>query len=146
MRATLTISLLTLGAVTALAPLGHAGTDAAQLTKPQFLKKGNAICSRGTQQMNIAGRTTFKSPGHPTAKETIAFAKKIAVPTQQRVLDQLRALSPPKGDEARVKAILAAAQAAVNKVRANPSLLGGNNGSDKANQLARAYGLTACAN
>jgi hypothetical protein len=116
------------------------------LTKAAFLKAGNAICSRATQGMDRVGMTFFKSPGHPTKEETIAFARKVAVPTAQHELDQLRALSPPKEDEARVKAILDASQAAVDKVRANPSLLGENNGSDRANRLARAYGLIACAN
>ena len=96
--------------------------------------------------MDRVGMTFFKSPGQPTRAETIAFARKVAVPTAQAELDQLRALRPPKGDEARVKAILDASQAAVDKVRANPSLLVGDNGSDRANRLARAYGLTACAN
>lgn len=128
----------------AAVPIAEAETRPS--TRAAFLKAGNAICSRATRRMDRVGMTFFKSPGQPTRAETIAFARKVAVPTAQAELDQLRALRPPKGDEARVKAILDASQAAVDKVRANPSLLVGDNGSDRANRLARAYGLTACAN
>jgi hypothetical protein len=41
--------------------------------------------------------------------------------------------------------LLDKAQAAVDRVKEQPSLLGRPNGSDEANTLARAYGLTACA-
>ena len=114
-------------------------------SKAVFLKRANAICAKGTNKIDAAGTSAFKSPGNPTQAETTAFAKSVVVPTVQRELDQLRALSPPKGDEARVKEILDKSQAAVAKVRANPALLGGENGSDEANRLATAYGLAACA-
>jgi hypothetical protein len=127
----------------AAAGCGNAGGG--RLTKSEFLKRGNAICAKGTRKIDRKGLTFFKTPGHPTANETIAFAKKLAVPTAQAELDQLRALKPPKSDETTVKTILDKTQAAVDRVRSNPGLLGRANGSDEANALARAYGLTACA-
>jgi hypothetical protein len=131
-------------ATTTIVPAAEAGQR--PLTRAAFLKAGNAICAEATRQMDRVGVTFFKSPGHPTRAETITFAREVAVPTAQHELDQLRALRPPIRDEARVKAILDASQAAVDRVRASPGLLGGDNGSERANRLARAYGLTACAN
>ena len=124
---------------------GCGGNDKARLTKVAFLAKGNAICAQGTKRIERVGITFFKNPGRPTSKETIAFAQQVAVPTAQSELDQLRALRPPKADEVTVKTLLDKSQAAVDRVKNDPSLLGRPNGSDEANALARAYGLTACA-
>lgn len=126
-----------------VAGCGNDGTD--QLTKAEFLQQGNAICAKGTEQIDAAGGTAFASPGNPTEQETDAFASEIVVPNVQEQIDQLRALSPPKGDGAQVKAILDRAQLAVDEVKANPRLLGRDTASEEANRIARAYGLTACA-
>lgn len=134
-----------LAVVAACVVAAGCGGGSGHLTKSEFLKEGNAICAKGTRKIDRLGLTAFKTPGHPTPAETVAFAKKVAVPITQSELDHLRALKPPKGDESTVKTLLEKAQAAVDRVRANPSLLGGANGSDEANALARAYGLTACA-
>jgi hypothetical protein len=115
------------------------------LTKTAFLQKGNSICTAGTHKINSAGQHSFATPGRPTEAETVAFARRTVVPTVQSELDQLRALKPPKVDEQRVDEILNRSQAAVNLVKANPRLLGRETASEKANKLAKAYGLTACA-
>lgn len=124
---------------------GCGGNSNSRLTKAQFLAQGNAICAKGTRKIERVGLTFFKTPGRPTAKETIAFAQQVAVPTTQSELDQLRALRPPKSDEPAVETLLDKSQAAVDRVRKDPGLLGRPNGSDEANALAKAYGLTACA-
>jgi hypothetical protein len=124
---------------------GCGGTSEPRLTKAAFLKQGNAICAKGTRKIERVGLAFFKTPGRPTAKETIAFARNVALPTTQSELDHLRALRPPKDDRATVKTLIDKAQAAVDRVSNDPSLLGRPNGSDEANTLARAYGLTACA-
>ncbi len=136
------MKLLALAAVCVVAA-GCGGGN--RLSKREFLKQGNAICAKGTRKIDRLGLTAFKTPGHPTPAETVAFAKTVAVPITQSELDQLRALKRPKGDENSVKTLLDKAQAAVDRVRAHPTLLGQANGSDEANALARAYGLTACA-
>lgn len=130
-----------------LAGCGDDGDDGGnRLSKAEFLEKGNAICEEGTQEIDAAGQTAFASPGHPTQQETAAFAEQTVVPSVQSQIDQLRDLSPPEDDQAQVTAILDQAQVAVDGVRANPQSLGQETDSAKANALAKAYGLTACAN
>ena len=118
--------------------------DSDRLSKSEFLARGNAICAAGTQKMDQAGAAFFTR--EPTPTQVAAFAAAVAVPTAQAEIDQLRALKAPTADEATVAALLDKAQQAVDRVRADPTLLGRDNGSDEANALARAYGLTACAN
>ena len=132
-------------AAVCVAAAGCGANSEPRLTKPEFLKRGNAICAKGTRTIDQTGLTFFKTPRRPTAEEKTAFAQEVALPTTQSVLDQLYALRPPKDDEATVKTLLDRAQAALDRVREDPGLLGRPNGSDEANALARAYGLTACA-
>ena len=86
-----------------LAVVSVAGAEQRVSTRAAFLKVGNAICSRATQQMDLIGITFFESPGHSTRAERMAFARKVAIPTAQHELAQLRALRPPTGDALRVK-------------------------------------------
>jgi hypothetical protein len=70
------------------------------------------------------------------------------VPSIQGQIDSIKALSPPSGDEDQVNALLSAAQSALDKVKADPSLITDqSNRSDpfaEANKLTNAYGLTKC--
>jgi hypothetical protein len=126
-----------------IAGCGDGGND--HLAKAEFLTKGNAICKKGTAQISAASEKAFASPSQPTKQETAAFAKQTLVPKVQSQIDQLRDLSPPKNDEAQVKAILDQAQFALDKVKADPLLLVQVSVFEKANNLAKDYGLTACA-
>lgn len=136
---------LVLGSAALVVLTAGCGGGSAQLTHEEFVSQGNAICAKGTAKINESGTTAFASPGSPTEAETIAFAKKVVVPTVQDELDQLRALSAPDSEEARVEEILDKVQAAVDEVKADPGLLIQDNGFEEANQLADDYGLAACA-
>jgi hypothetical protein len=62
----------------------------------------------------------------------------------QGEIDGLRALGAPAGDEQQVDAILNEAQSALDKTKQDPSVLANTDPFKKANQDAKAYGLTAC--
>ena len=62
-----------------VAAAGCGANSEPRLTKAEFLVQGNAICAKGTGTVHQAGLTFFKTPGHPTAQETTAFAKKVAL-------------------------------------------------------------------
>ena len=66
----------------------------------------------------------------------------------QSQIDGIKALGAPTGDEAQVKAIVDSAQSALDKAKADPTVLLQNNPKNdpfaKANQLGKSYGLTAC--
>jgi hypothetical protein len=115
------------------------------LTKAEFLKKGNAICAQGNRKLGAASKKTF-SKGRPTTADLKTFASKTLVTNIQGQLDALGKLPPPKGDEAKVKKILATAQKALDKGKADPATLtkSGATPFAKANGLANAYGLKSC--
>jgi hypothetical protein len=115
-------------------------TTTASLTKAEWIAKADAICKQGNQEINQA---TKQFQGKPTQAQFDQFATDTLAPSVQKQVDQIRALSAPGGNEAQVNAILDAAEADVNKVKANPSSIQGDPFAD-ANKLARAYGLKVC--
>ena len=122
----------------------------AALSKAAFLKQGNAICKKGNQQINQTANQTFtkkKYPNGPPPKSVqTKFATDTVIPNIQTQIDGVKALGAPTGDEAKVKAIVVSAQAALDKAKADPTILFKNSTDPfaKSNKLTNAYGLTAC--
>jgi hypothetical protein len=126
-------------------------TSTTAITKAEFLKKGNAVCKKGNRQINQVANQTFtkkKYPNGPPPKSAeVKFATDTVIPSVQSQIDGVKALGAPTGDGAQVKAIVDSAQAALDKAKADPTVLlqnGKNDPFTKSNQLTKAYGLTAC--
>lgn len=68
------------------------------------------------------------------------------VPSIEGQIAAIRALTPPAGDEATVTKLTDDAQAAIDKVKQDPSLLGqkSNNVFAASNKETLAYGLKVC--
>jgi hypothetical protein len=140
-------AILTVGLV--LAACGSSNNNStsttAALTKAEFLKQGNAICKKGNQQINQAGKAIFKPKQKPTSAERNKFASAAETSIQSQI-NQIRALGAPSGDQAKVTAMMATAQANLNKVKQNPALFTSNQHPfAPAAKLLHAYGLTVCA-
>jgi len=118
----------------------------AALTKPQFLKQGNAICEKGNQQINAAAQKLFGKNKQPSKADATKFATDTLIPSVQSSIDGLKALGAPKGDEAKVNAIITSAQAALDKFKKDPALVASNKAHPfkQSNKLARDYGLKVC--
>jgi hypothetical protein len=118
------------------------------LSKAEFVRRGNAICAAGNKETEAQGQKLFGGQRKkPSKSQLTQFAATVLIPSVQKQVDQIRALGAPKGDEAKVKAIVDAAQQGIDKGKQNPLALTGQSGGDpfkKANALARAYGLTVC--
>jgi len=149
------VAILTVGLVAAGCGSSNSSSStstAAALTKAEFLKKGNAICNKGNQQINKVAHQTFtkkKYPNGPPPKSVqTKFVTGTVIPSVQSQIDGIKALGAPTGDEAQVAAIVDSAQSALDKAKADPTTLLQNNPKNdpfaKANQLTKAYGLTAC--
>jgi len=124
---------------------GSKDSSAKAPTKAEFLKKGNAICKAGNAKSSAAGKKIF-SKGKPNAEKLNQFATATLIPNIQSQITAIGKLTPPKGDEAKVKKIVSSAQQALNKGKANPALLTQNNAGPFANsnKITIAYGLKVC--
>lgn len=119
-----------------------------KLTKAEFLAKGNAICKKGNDQINAAANKAFpKSKGKPSRTQMIKFATDTLIPSVQSQINGVKALGAPKGDEAKVNAIITTAQAALDRGKKDPAVFISNKSDPfaAANKLGKAYGLTVCA-
>jgi hypothetical protein len=118
-------------------------TSTTAITKTQFLVKANAICTLGNKTLNKVGAKLGNSPSQA---QVTAAVKAAYVPSIQAQINGIRNLGAPSGDEATVTNMLNIAQADLNKIKADPTLLVGKK-DQFANfaKVAHPYGLTRCA-
>jgi hypothetical protein len=115
------------------------GTDAAALTKEEYLAQGNAICAQGNAELQQAGGA---DPANAAAFD--AFVADTFVPNVQGQIDQLRE-GIPEGDEDTVNGFLDDAETILDEVEADPaSIQGESDPFAEVNTQLEAYGLTAC--
>jgi len=127
-----------------LVAFGCGGGDD-NLTKAEFLKQGNAVCKKGNDQIDKVANQTFGKK-HPSQAKLNSFATDTLIPVVQTEIDGISDLNPPSADEDQVNAIVDEAQAALDKGKADPSLLVSEKSDPfkKANKLANDYGLKEC--
>jgi hypothetical protein len=140
--------LTAFGVALALSACGSGGeTTTAALSRPAFLKQGNAICQKGNDRIRKAAEKEFPhSAGKPSQQELDRFASQTVIPNIQSQIDQLGELGVPSGDEEQVEAILNEAQASLDKAKEEPAVMTQNGPGPfaKTDELANAYGLTVC--
>jgi hypothetical protein len=119
-------------------------TSSAAITKAAFLAKGNALCANNNKQNQL---TIAKLGNHPSKAQITSYVTKTFVPGVQSVIDGVRALGAPSGDQATVTNILNLGQTDLNKIKGNPALLLTAKTNPFANfaKIAHPYGLKDCA-
>ncbi|MGH2956116.1 MAG: hypothetical protein ACRDL6_03885 [Solirubrobacterales bacterium] len=127
----------------AVAGCGDEETD----SKEEYIAKGDEICALGTFEVGNRAQARYGMPS-PPPQQAPQFAREVIVPTLQReVVAELRQLTPPAGDEAKVDAIYDELERALDRLRSNPELItepDAGGAFDEANRLAQAYGFQQC--
>jgi hypothetical protein len=121
------------------------GVETAGLSKDQWIAQANRICAVGDRELEKEAERVFAGHKPPTEGELSRFGREVVVPGVQAQVDQIRALDAPKGDEDEIEAIFAAAEDAIDEVRAKPATLEGGGPFAEVNALAGEYGLDECA-
>ena len=113
------------------------------LTKKQFIKKADRICTAGNIASNEIAKQSFGKGEQPTTATLAKFwaAARVVLKTQ---VDEIGALNEPKGDTKQVKKILAAVRAAIATVDADEQSVATGSPFAKADKLAQRYGLKVC--
>jgi hypothetical protein len=129
-------------------PTGVTGATGGELlTKEECIRQADVICAKGDDEIDKQASKRFGNQ-EPSEQEIEQFATDTVAPNIQNQIDDIRALTPPEGDEEDVTLILDAAQNGIDEIEKDPSLL--NQGSDaggaftEANRLAESYGLDDC--
>lgn len=116
-------------------------------SKQEYIKKGDEICALGTFQIGAEAEKRYDAPQAPP-KEAETFAAEVIAPTlRTEVLDKLRDLEPPDGDEEAVTEIYDALEQGITEVENDPAVASepGFGGTFvEASELAQAYGFSQC--
>ncbi|MGH2957911.1 MAG: hypothetical protein ACRDL6_13070 [Solirubrobacterales bacterium] len=95
-----------------------------------------------------SGRIVFRPGRRPSDAEIEQFVAGTAVPNLREQLEELRALTPPRGDEQRVAAIFDAAERAVDGLEADPQAFADDAAVRRlfapARAAGRRYGMREC--
>jgi hypothetical protein len=130
---------------------GEVTVETGSLSKAEFVKQANAVCAKNREQLERAVATftaeTSKTPAKPSEEPPeVAFLEETYLPGFQQQVDEVSAIGAPAGDEKEIVAFLQALQNMIDTATEEPqAFIDGDVSLDKAAKLAKAYGLTNCA-
>ena len=137
----------TTATVVLLLALGTGVARGAELTKAGFIAAADKICLAGNAKLDAEGNKAFAglAPNtQPSPAAIKAFAAK-AVPLLRQQSKDIAKLTPPKADQAKVKAMLAELNKAIDKIEKDPTQIPNSETVFAvANKQAIAYGLKVC--
>lgn len=121
------------------------GGSGETVTKADFVRQGNAVCGKWQQARGDAFRevnSKFKPPVTQTKREKAIL---FVLEPYGDAIEGLKELDPPAGEEAKVEAMIDAAEEAFAQAKADPgSLISSGAAFSKSNQLFESYGLKEC--
>ena len=131
MRSTSLLLAATIG-LGALTGCGGGGGGSTDISKPTFVKKANAICTKGNAAIAKAAGSLGANPG----KDDISsFVTDTLVPNVQGQIDDIRDLGFPKADKDKLEGVFDGAQSTLDKIKDNPeSAIGNDDPFAKTNQ------------
>lgn len=125
---------------------GNSEGTAAELTKAEFVKQGNATCEKGFTRIAkaIASATAEEEKISKSQQQQRLFHA--ILPAYSEMVEDLRSLDTPVGEEKNVDAILSAYEEEIEALEADPKrAYSGHLLFVQPNKLANSYGLTHCA-
>jgi len=128
---------------------GCGGSDSETVTKAEFTKQANTICEKGDKER----KAKFKAVNVPkpegsggwTEPEMEKVVNDVFVGPYNEMIDELKDIGLPEGEEEKAEAIFEAMEDGVEKVENDPiAALGGTELFKEVNKLSIEYGLTGC--
>lgn len=122
----------------------------AELTKVEFIKAGDAICKKGSEQIEEEADAFAKEnevdTSDPSKGDQEEVITTVVVPSLQTQADELSALGAPSGEEDEVAAIIEALEGGAEELEDDPASLleAGGGPLGKANELANEFGFEEC--
>jgi hypothetical protein len=140
---------LILGAL-AIGPIAGCGggkdSGTTSLSKGEYVKKADAICSRHHDNIEEKFFTAAeKSKGAGTRAGISEAVETVMLPELRAEASQIRALGMPSGEDGAASAILDSFEEGIKEIQSTVSAGGGTSPAmEKANRLAKAFGLKTC--
>jgi hypothetical protein len=147
----LAISVLCAVIALTLTAVGCGGSDS-DLTKAEFLKRGDAICREINKQRDAAIRAYAAKIGRPQQPPSrlaqLGIVTEAALPPIEVEARKLEELGLPSEEEAKAQAIIDGLRSAVEKTRARPASVLGKARTGpfaEVSELAEEFGFQTCA-
>jgi hypothetical protein len=126
-------------------------SSAVVLTKPEFIKQGDAICAKGSETLgqeaeDFADENNIDTE-KPTREQQEEVIETVVGPALQTQADELSQLGAPDGEEDKTTAIIEALEAGAQELEDDPGALlasGGKGPLDRAHELATEFGFKSC--
>jgi hypothetical protein len=116
-------------------------SDDKTLSKSDYIKQADAICAKDNKKLQAAGE---KLGNRPSKQQIAQFAKNDLVPTISSQIQELRALKPPKADQAKLNKLYDEVDRTLASLKSDPAKATRDDPFAHANAGAKAYGLKVC--
>jgi hypothetical protein len=135
--------LLALGS---FAIAGCGGDDESDApTKAEYITQADEICQRGDDDLEVVIEETFGDQ-NPSQEQIVQFTEDEVIPNIESQLEDLRALTPPEGEEENVAAIYDALEQGLEELKQDPGTQDQPESIAEANRLAEEFGFEVCGN
>jgi hypothetical protein len=116
------------------------------LTKTEFIAEGDGICNDVPTQYGLKLSKLKAEKGKGQEPTTAEINLKAAVPPLYSAVEEFEALTPPKGDEKKTEALIAALEKGAKGLEAQPEseLTGPTSPLVEFQKLAQQYGFQFC--
>jgi len=145
---TTTSSTTTAAGATGATGATGAGTGE-PLSQDEFITQADKACAAADKAIDEAAGETFSGGGQPSKQEQEQFVTDSVVPSFEDTIEDIKALTPPEGDEDQINEFLDAAEQALTEIEDDPGSITEEGGPDdpfaEVNELAADYGLKDCA-
>jgi hypothetical protein len=126
-------------------------TETVVLTKAEFITQGDAICKKGSEQIEDEADAFAEEndidTSKPTKEEQEEVISGVLGPALQGQAEEISALGAPDGEEEKVEAIVTALESGAEELEDDPGSLLEESGTDpleEANELANEFGFKEC--
>lgn len=132
---------------------GDTSISTSTLSKEAFIKKADAICKKGSEQMQRGfavylrkNKKSIIALRHPSKTDYEGLIEGVLIPTLEEEIKEIRALGAPRGDEKRIEEMLTALEEGIETAETNPKAV--THSSEAifgiASRLGKEYGLEVC--
>ena len=142
------VALLAAACLAMTAAACGGGGGGKTLSKSDYLAQAKTVCQKGNRDLKSASDDVMAKvpPGSKLSDAQITdFVRNTVIPTIRDQVKQLRAIPPPKGEKAHVKAIYDELDKGLDALQKDPKKLSdGSNVFAAADALAQKYGISVC--
>lgn len=135
------VSMLLVGALLAVGCGDDSSSDEPAPTKAAYIAEADDLCIASDDQLEVIVQDL---PDSFEAPETQAAITDEIIPLYRDLIEDLRALTPPEGDEEATAAVYDALEQVIDEIEEDPSVADSGDAFDSPNALAEDYGFEIC--